>query len=60
MYNHSQSNAETKPPPRGVVGRILEEASNGLPIADLLRKHNISQGTYNRWKSSFNGMERTN
>lgn len=37
--------------------RILKEAENGLPVADLLRKHNISQGTYYRWKSGYNGME---
>ncbi len=37
--------------------RILKEAESGLPIADLLRKHNISAGTYYRWKSQYSGME---
>ena len=37
--------------------RILKEAENGLPISDLLRKYNISQGTYYRWKGSYNGMD---
>ncbi len=37
--------------------RILKEAESGLPIADLLRRHNISAGTYYRWKSQYSGME---
>lgn len=37
--------------------RILKEAASGLPVADLLRKHNISQGTFYRWKSAYGGME---
>lgn len=37
--------------------RILKEAESNLPIADLLRKHNISVGTYYRWKSQYSGME---
>jgi putative transposase len=26
-------------------------------VADLLRKYNISQGTYYRWKSAYSGMQ---
>ena len=37
--------------------RILKEAESGIPVADLLRKHNISQGTFYRWKSKFGGMD---
>jgi putative transposase len=37
--------------------RILKEATSGVPVADLLRKHNISQGTFYRWKSAYGGME---
>ena len=37
--------------------RILKEADSGLPVADLLRKHNISAGTYYCWKSQYSGME---
>lgn len=37
--------------------RILKEAETGMPVADLLREHNISQGTYYRWKSAYSGMQ---
>ena len=37
--------------------RILKEAEGGLPVGDLLRKHNVSAGTYYRWKSQYSGME---
>ena len=28
-----------------------------MTVADLIRKHSISQGTYYRWKSKFGGMD---
>jgi putative transposase len=37
--------------------RILKEAESGVPVADLLREHNISQGTFYRWKAKFGGMD---
>jgi putative transposase len=37
--------------------RILKEAEQGTPVAELQRKHGISQQTYYRWKSKFGGME---
>ena len=33
--------------------RILKQAETGIPVADLLREHNISQGTFYRWKAKF-------
>ena len=39
-----------------IIG-ILNEAESGMPVADLLRKHNISQGTFYRWKAKFGGMD---
>jgi len=39
-----------------IIG-ILKEAESGLPIAELIRKHAISEQTYYRWKSKFGGME---
>ena len=39
-----------------IIG-ILKEAEAGLPVADLLRKHGIAQGTLYRWKAKFGGME---
>ena len=37
--------------------RILKEAESGLPVSDLLRKYNIAQATFYRWKSAYSGME---
>ena len=37
--------------------RVLKEAESGVPLADLLRKHGISDATFYRWKSKFGGME---
>jgi putative transposase len=39
-----------------IIG-ILNEAQAGMPVADLLRKHNIAQGTFYRWKAKFGGMD---
>ncbi len=35
---------------------ILKEADSGIKIADLCRKHNISNATYYTWKAKFGGM----
>ncbi len=40
-----------------LIIRILKEAEAGMPVADLLRKYNISQGTFYCWKSAFSGMQ---
>jgi putative transposase len=34
---------------------ILQEAEAGVPVADLLRKHGISRGTYFKWKTKYGG-----
>jgi putative transposase len=39
-----------------IIG-ILKEAEAGMPLADLLRKHGISQGTLYRWKAKYGGLE---
>jgi hypothetical protein len=33
-----------------IIG-VLNEVEAGMPVSDLLRKHNISQGTFYRWKA---------
>ena len=38
-----------------IIG-ILKEAEAGTKIADLCRKHGISDATYYNWKSKFGGM----
>lgn len=34
---------------------ILKEGESGVPVAELLRKHGISKGTYFLWRSKFGG-----
>jgi putative transposase len=34
---------------------ILKEGEAGMPVAELLRKHGISKGTYFIWRSKYSG-----
>jgi putative transposase len=34
---------------------VLKEGDAGIPVAQLLRKHGISQATYYNWKSKYGG-----
>jgi putative transposase len=36
---------------------VLKEVEAGTPVAELLRKHGISQPTYYKWKSRYGGLE---
>ena len=38
-----------------IIG-VLKEAESGGKIADLCRKHGISDATYYNWKAKFGGM----
>ncbi len=38
-----------------IIG-VLKEAEAGAKIADLCRKHGISDSTYYNWKAKFGGM----
>ena len=38
-----------------IIG-ILREAESGMKVADLCRKHGISDATYYNWKAKFGGM----
>ncbi len=38
-----------------IIG-VLKEAEAGGRIADLCRKHGISDATYSSWKAKFGGM----
>ncbi len=38
-----------------IIG-VLKEAETGGKIADLRRKHGISDATYYHWKAKFGGM----
>ena len=36
---------------------VLKEHQAGLPVADLCRKHGISEATFYNWRSRYGGME---
>lgn len=38
------------------VMAILGEGDAGLPVAEVCRKHGISNATYYQWKSKYAGM----
>lgn len=35
---------------------ILKETDSGMKVAEVCRKHGISQPTYYNWKSKYGGM----
>ena len=35
---------------------ILKEADSGIKVADVCRKHGISQPTYYNWKNRYGGL----
>jgi len=36
--------------------QVLKEGEAGTPVADLCRKHGMSDATYYNWKSKYSGM----
>ena len=38
-----------------IIG-VLKEAKAGMKVAEVCRKHGISDATYYNWKSKFGGM----
>jgi putative transposase len=36
---------------------ILKEAENGVPVADLCRKHGISDASFYNWCAKYGGMD---
>ena len=36
---------------------ILKQASAGIKVGDVCREYGISDATYYKWKSKYNGME---
>lgn len=34
---------------------VLKEGESGVPVAQIMRKHGISQATYYNWKSKYGG-----
>ena len=39
------------------IVRILKEAATAGTIREVVRKHNISEQTFYRWKQKYGGME---
>lgn len=39
-----------------IIG-VLKEAEAGVLMADLFRKHGVSQQTFYRWKAKYGGLE---
>jgi putative transposase len=39
-----------------IIG-VLKEHQAGLPVAELCRKHGISDATFYNWRSRYGGME---
>ena len=37
--------------------KIIKEKEAGVKLADLCRRHGISEQTFHRWKAKFGGME---
>lgn len=35
--------------------KVLKEAESGMPVAEVVRKHGISDQTYYNWKSKYGG-----
>ena len=38
-----------------IIG-VLREAEAGVKVADLLRKHGISEATFYNWRAKYGGM----
>lgn len=36
---------------------ILKEGQNGILVADLCRKHGMSEATFYNWRSKYGGMD---
>lgn len=36
--------------------KILQEKEQGFTVAELCRKHSISEATYYNWKNKYSGM----
>ena len=38
------------------IVRILQEAESGVPVRDVIRKYNVSEQSFYRWRQKYGGM----
>jgi len=39
------------------IFQVLKEAESGVPVAELCRKHGMSDATFYKWRAKFGGMD---
>jgi putative transposase len=39
------------------IFQVLKEAESGLPVAELCRKHGMSDATFYKWRAKYGGMD---
>lgn len=39
------------------ISAMLKEAESGMPLADLLRKHQVSSATFYKLRAKYGGMQ---
>ena len=43
--------------PESQIFQILKEAEAGIPVAELCRKHGMSDASFYKWRAKFGGMD---
>jgi putative transposase len=41
----------------GQIFQILKEAEAGIPVAELCRKHGMSDASFYKWRAKYGGMD---
>jgi putative transposase len=43
--------------PESQIFQILKEAEAGIPVAELCRKHGMSDASFYKWRAKYGGMD---